>query len=135
MLVTRQFTPKQANDTLPLVRRIVADILDKGRELRDLAQSPEPEEHRVRLQNLERALGSFAEELEGIGCLYKDWGFEKGLVDFPAEIDDQPVLLCWRSDEAAVTWFHPVAAGFAGRQLIPAELLEEHEANDLPTVS
>lgn len=132
MLVTRQFTPKQANDTLPLVRRIVADILDKGREIRELAQSPEPEKHRLRLLELESDLKEFAVELEGIGCLYKDWGFEKGLVDFPAEIDDQQVLLCWRSDEDAVTWFHPVDSGFAGRQRIPAEILE---ANDLPTVS
>lgn len=135
MLVTRQFTPKQANDTLPLVRRIVADILDKGRELRELAQGPEPEEHRLRLQKLEGDLQEFLQELENIGCFYKDWGFEQGLVDFPALIDDHSVLLCWRSDEDAVTWFHSMETGFAGRQPIPVELLEETEASESPTAS
>jgi hypothetical protein len=62
-------------------------------------------------------------ELTEIGCSYKDWGFEMGLVDFPGFIDGQPVCLCWRSDEPTVEWYHAPEAGYAGRQPIPAELL------------
>jgi hypothetical protein len=47
-----------------------------------------------------------------------------GLVDFPAEIEDAPVLLCWRSDEPSVRFFHAPDAGYAGRRPIPARLLE-----------
>ena len=62
-------------------------------------------------------------ELETIGCYYKDWGFDKGLIDFPARIGGEDVYLCWRSDENEVAWYHPVEGGYAGRRPIPAELL------------
>ena len=67
------------------------------------------------------------EELESIGCSYKDWGFEVGLIDFPAIIEAEPVLLCWRSDEETVAWYHDYESGFAGRRPIPAHLLEVAE--------
>lgn len=118
------FTPEQANRTLPLVRRIVDDVLRCGRELRDIAEAggaggPD------RVGVLRARLDEHLEELARIGCSYKGWGFELGLVDFPAEIDGRPVLLCWRSDEQRVTWYHTAEAGFAGRRPIPAELLED----------
>lgn len=118
------FTPAQANKTLPLVKRIVADILEKGDRLRRLAPRRDVPGVDAEIDDVERELRSLLQELETIGCSYKDWGFEMGLVDFPASIAGQEVLLCWRSDEPAVTWFHTYDGGFAGRQPIPAELLE-----------
>jgi hypothetical protein len=41
---------------------------------------------------------------------------ESGLVDFPSERDGRPVFLCWRVGEAAVSYFHPEATGYSGRQ-------------------
>jgi hypothetical protein len=41
------------------------------------------------------------------------------MVDFPAIIDGKDVLLCWKSDEEDITFYHEVEAGFAGRKLIP----------------
>jgi hypothetical protein len=122
--MTRLWTPTEANRTLPLVRRVVADILDKGNALRELVRQPEDRERRLRIGELERELHGHLRELHAIGCDYKDAGFEQGLVDFPARIDDQDVYLCWKSDEDAITWYHPVTEGFAGRRPIPAELLE-----------
>ncbi len=122
----RLFTPAEANRTLPLVKRIVADILEKGRRARELAsRSSEERENRVQLKEHERELNTLLAELTQIGCSYKDWGFEHGLVDFPAKLDGDDVLLCWRSDEEAVVWYHLVEAGFAGRRPIPAALLAE----------
>jgi hypothetical protein len=117
----RSFTPEEANRTLPLVKRIVADILEKGRELRTLAPRQRERNARARMQILEAELRALLGELQAIGCEYKDFGFELGLVDFPARLDGVDVLLCWRSDEPAVSWFHPPEAGFAGRRPIPAE--------------
>ena len=61
-------------------------------------------------------------ELEPIGCFRNDWGFEAGLVDFPARIDGEKVFLCRRSDGESVTWFHPREKGISGRRPIPAEM-------------
>ena len=108
--------------TLPLVKRIVSDILERGREWRSLAKAAKGANERA--EQLEEELADLMRELENIGCYYKDWGFDMGLIDFPARIDGQPVFLCWRSDEAEIAWFHSVNEGFAGRQPIPHSLLE-----------
>ena len=124
-MVRRLFTPAQANRTLPLVRRIVTDIIERGRELRKIGGKQHDPGVRARVAALEAEVRDLAEELERVGCSYKDWGFDKGLVDFPGEIDGTKVLLCWRSDEPGVTWYHTPEAGFAGRTPIPQSLLAE----------
>ena len=64
------------------------------------------------------------EELEALGCSYKDWNFSVGLVDFPSVIDGEEVFLCWRSDEKALGYFHGPEEGFTGRREIPAKYLK-----------
>ena len=123
-MVKHSFTPAEANRTLPLVKRVVGDILEAGRELRALAKAPSEEGQRAEIATLEARIRELAEELERIGCSYKDWGFEMGLVDFPSEIGGTEVLLCWRSDEERLEWYHTPEDGFAGRTPIPRELLE-----------
>jgi hypothetical protein len=46
-------------------------------------------------------------------------GFAPLLLDFPAELDGEPVLLCWLEGERELGWYHKVAHGFAGRRRIP----------------
>lgn len=48
------------------------------------------------------------------GCQLKD--IDRGLVDFPAILDGQEVLLCWRLGEPEVAFFHDPYSGFSGRQ-------------------
>lgn len=127
-MAKRLFTPREANRTLPLVRRIVRDILEIGRELRGYAESADREGSARAKEALARCFA----ELEQIGCSYKDWSFEIGLVDFPAVLDGEPVFLCWRSDEPDVRWFHPRNAGYAARRPIPARLLAAAD-EDEPT--
>jgi len=62
-------------------------------------------------------------ELEEIGCYFKDWNFSIGLVDFPSVINGEEVLLCWRSDEDDIKYFHRIEDGYSARQLIPEEYL------------
>jgi hypothetical protein len=119
----RAFTPEEANRALPLVRRIVDDLLERGRELKALAPKQSEPAVRDHVRELEREIQGFARELEAVGCSYKDWGFESGLVDFPSVIDGRPVLLCWKDGEQRVEWFHAPEAGFAGRTRIPERLL------------
>jgi hypothetical protein len=45
-------------------------------------------------------------------------GFAPLLLDFPAELDGEPVLLCWLEGETELGWYHKLAYGFAGRRRI-----------------
>ncbi len=133
-MVRHLFTPAEANRTLPLVRGIVGDILEKGVEFREGSALEKNEERRKKLRAIHSEIIRLMDELESIGCMYKDWSFHMGLVDFPSEIDGRPVLLCWRSDEEKVTWYHSIESGFAGRLPIPEELLEEVDPGREPAV-
>lgn len=123
-MVRFRWTPAQANRTLPLVRPIVRDILAVGKRLRDLAEDRATPERDDSIHDARYELGSLIDELGRIGCSYKDWNFEVGLVDYPGMLEGRRVLFCWRSDEERVTWYHSLEDGFAGRMPIPEELLE-----------
>jgi len=133
-MVERFFTPKEANQLLPDVKKIVEEILSKANEGRQLLTTPDPHHrHREQLIDLELRIKVLMTQLEEMGCYYKDWSsyrtltdvrnFEIGLVDFPAIIYGQQALLCWRSDELQVEWFHGNDDGFAGRRKITRELI------------
>ena len=59
-------------------------------------------------------LAGTIDELDELGLLVKD--IDAGLVDFPAVIEGEPVLLCWRLGEDEVAWYHGYDDGFAGRR-------------------
>src|SRR5438093_949917 len=118
------FTPQEANRRLPYVRTIVQEIINKGKSLQALSLMPHQLTNiRQEEKQLQEQIESLMEELEELGCYYKDWNFEVGLVDFPAIIDGREVLLCWRSDEPQVAWYHGFENGYAGRRPIPQEIL------------
>ena len=65
-------------------------------------------------------LHELAGELEEMGVQIKD--LARGLVDWVAEHDGHPVLLCWLQGETDIGWWHEIADGFAGRRaIVPAE--------------
>lgn len=125
------WTPERANRALPLVRRIVADLVARYAdwqqrvELFELAASRSTADHEdpeaARLEREAQAIAveiqGFVRELEQIGVQCKS--LETGLVDFPGEMDGRPVLYCWRHGEPTVAHWHDLEAGFAGRQPIP----------------
>lgn len=117
------FTVEQANQRLPLVRRIVDDILEKGQSLKACGAGPDDANLTARQDRLRAELSRLLAELESLGCLFQDVDFETGLVDFPSWRDGEEVLLCWRRDEPDIRWYHSLQGGFAGRQpLSPSEL-------------
>lgn len=128
----RRFTADQANRMLPLVGRIVADIVaayGRWQELvaafevaaaRSSATAPDPEAVALQreVQQAAAEIDEFLAELAvlGVECKAPD----VGLVDFPAERDGRTVLLCWRLGEPSVQYWHELDAGFAGRQPLAA---------------
>lgn len=125
--MNRKFTLDEANRMLPLVTRIVRDILASYREWQQTVEafevattlsraahpSPEAEALQHKAQGLARDIQGFVGEVTHLGLEFK--GFELGLVDFPGELDGRPVLWCWRYGEAAVQYWHDVDSGYAGR--------------------
>src|SRR3954468_5267603 len=124
----RLFTVDEANKTLPLVRRIVEDVVRQHRVWREkileldlVASSSRGDEPGARGEQLEREAQSLAREIDGyqreleeLGILLKDRRL--GLVDFPGEVGGRRVLLCWRLGEADVQFWHEEDSGYAGRQ-------------------
>jgi hypothetical protein len=122
---TKYFTPYEARRTLPLVKKVVKDILDTSREMRLIAEEiGTAVEDDPRIRKMADDIEKFMLELEEIGCYFKDWNFTIGLVDFPAMIDGKEVFLCWKSDEEDILYYHELDKGFAGRKLIPPEEFE-----------
>ncbi len=120
------FTPQEANRRLPLIKNIVTDILEKGRALKQLLSQVKGQEVPLQCVQLQGEMEVLMHELEELGCFYKDWNFEIGLVDFPAIVNGEEVLLCWRSDEKELQYYHSLDEGFSGRKSIPQELFLPH---------
>ena len=121
------FTLEQAERTLPLVRRIVEDLLVEypawraavaryevltGGARADWGETSELVAARDDVTTHADRINVYLQELETIGCIFK--GFDGGLVDFYSLREDRPVFLCWRMGEERIT--HEIDAGAAGRQ-------------------
>jgi hypothetical protein len=121
----KYFTPQEANRSLPLVGQIVADILEKGQALRAIEAEGAPQDASLhtRERQLRTEIEALFRELESVGCEYKDPSFTTGLVDFPAKLDGEDVLLCWQPGEACVEYYHGLEEGAIGRRRLPPELL------------
>jgi hypothetical protein len=132
----RVFTVERANSALPLVRRIVQDIVAEHPGWKDLmaryelaaagarpewGESPEQLALRADIDAIALRINGYVDELAAVGCLLK--GFEDGLVDFYGLQDGRLVFLCWRLGEDAVTHWHELDAGVAGRQPITPEFV------------
>ena len=124
----RRFTLQEANSTLPLVKRIVADIVRvhaSATKLRDRIESLTGGKELATTQSeLDRTLDQLHDlvnELSAVGAELKD--FEVGLIDFVGRHDGHDIYLCWKLGEERITHWHEKDAGFAGRK--PVSLLNE----------
>ena len=122
------YTVDQANATLPLVRRIVEDIVASHQRWRERvleldllastvrADAPNPRATELErdVQALARDIDAFERELTALGITLKDRRL--GLIDFPASIEGRQVWLCWRLGEPDVQFFHEIDAGYGGRK-------------------
>ena len=129
------FTVDHANRTLPLVRRIVEDIVREHRRWQEAiveldllvsgARADMPDARAVALdrevQTIARDIDQFQGELEALGIQLKDRRI--GLIDFPSEMDGRRVLLCWRLGEPSVQYWHDEQSGYAGRQPLSPTLV------------
>ena len=128
----RTYTVEEANQELPRVSRIVAQIAELSAllpELEDQARIAEYELKRERAGNeakgrhqqardavsgAELELLKAVAQLNGMGIQLK--GPLEGLIDFPSYRDGELVELCWKLGEDRVEHWHHVGEGYAGRK-------------------
>ena len=125
----RRFTLEQANKSLPLVRRIVSDIVQTHAEASKLQQqfdrlnARDQKSMQQRVETVMHRLEDYVDELSEIGCDLKD--YQSGLIDFTGRHDGRDICLCWKLGEEKITHWHELDAGFAGRK--PVSLLKQGE--------
>jgi len=73
-------------------------------------------ETRLERDRVAGLLQAALERIHSTGCQVKD--LDIGLLDFPARINNQDVLLCWRLGEDRIRFYHTEDEGFAGRKPI-----------------
>jgi hypothetical protein len=124
----RRFTLAQANSALPLVKRIVADIVkahgDAATAQAALEKIPagKRKHAQAELESRLEKLEDLVDELTEVGCELKD--YRLGLIDFVGRHRGRDVYLCWKLGEEAIGYWHELGSGFGGRQ--PVSTLREN---------
>lgn len=133
----KYFTVAEAERTLPLVRRIVADITSLYPTWRDLVarhevvsarsnpewgESPEQLDLQRQIESVATRIADCQAELGRVGCILKDP--QAGLVDFYGKLDGRDIFWCWKQGEERIGHWHEIEAGFAGRRPLPTVVTE-----------
>ncbi len=131
-MAERLFTVEEANALVPRLEIIMAKLQRQAVFLREQLEAVArdlgvPADALTTAQVLERRphLQAVIEEFQGLlqqlqDCDVQLKGLDLGLVDFPAEIDGERILLCWQYGESEVAYYHAPEAGFGGRKPLPA---------------
>lgn len=123
----RNFSVAEANALLPEVKRLLGHLrkavggleelrAQLPREGEDLLKPPPDtlvdSQHFFLVSAFHTTLGRF----QDLGVQIKD--VARGLVDFPARLGQEEILLCWLEGEEDVRFYHDLQSGFAGRKPI-----------------
>jgi hypothetical protein len=128
----RRFTLAEAQQLLDtelreLAERMVEacarsrDLESRWRKLVIAIGSNGGDMERPEVRDLQRAVEAAHAELNEIVARFTGQGvqvkdMDRGLIDFPAEVDGQDALLCWHVGEGPIAFWHSPQDGFAGRK-------------------
>jgi hypothetical protein len=120
--VRKLYTVAEANRTLPYVSAIVEEVRERYQVVRDRGREHNalpPDDARraelkVEVREAADRIRACLDELQALAVEIKD--YDEGLVDFPAELEGRPILLCWRLGEERVGFWHEIEAGARGRR-------------------
>jgi hypothetical protein len=137
------FTLEAVNALLPRLRDLMHAQMDRRGEIekrleelsRMLGEVPDtiqiddsdsPPIRELKQELIERVdrYQSAWREVEEMGAVLKD--ARSGLVDFYGQVDGKLVWLCWKYGEEAVTHYHGLQEGFAGRKPIESTMRQRH---------
>jgi hypothetical protein len=142
---SRTFTLDEAQDLLPVLESLLRIAIDGKKLIESIESERQALAHRIFLNGgmslnmvylarrkaerdkaIQKVKDSMA-EIDAIGVQVKD--LDIGLLDFPCEVDGQIVLLCWKLGEKAITHWHGISEGFAGRKPVTDRISKARRAN------
>jgi hypothetical protein len=120
--VDRVYTVAEARAVLASLGPVLDDVVAVRADAAELAAAvqhrvpsplgglPELKAAQARLDELLSQIAEHDLQIKGVAPL---------LLDFPAELDGVPVLLCWLEGDAELGWYHRADLGFLGRRRLP----------------
>jgi hypothetical protein len=133
-MAERTFTLNEAQTLLPILESLLKQAINGKKLIEDVDAELQATAHRVFLNGgtllnvvhlarrkaerekaIRRVKDSLA-EIDSTGVQVKD--LDIGLLDFPCQVEGEVLLLCWKLGEPAITHWHGMSEGFAGRKLI-----------------
>jgi hypothetical protein len=119
------YTPDQANELLPEIKRRFNKIIDKRNEIIQIQNELNNiidgyqsfKKFFDKKKELNKTISSLykeVEEVEDFGILIKS--LDEGLVDFPSKRFNEEVWLCWKIEEEKIRFWHGKNEGFIGRK-------------------
>jgi hypothetical protein len=123
LVYERHFTRAEANALLPQLRALLDQLREAKEELTDTeahealgeaapSNGGGEQGRQVGVAFLE--VRRLLETIEHSGIVLRD--IDRGLVDFPALIEEREVYLCWELGEDDVAYWHEMDAGYGGRE-------------------
>jgi hypothetical protein len=136
-VIEKYFTVEEAELLIPKLEQIVESLMENKRNAMEIGQdlarmeeqlrseeghNVDPAEYmnkRTEMEFLVRIINEGLESIEDLGAQPKD--LDLGLVDFPALINGEEVLLCWKYGEKSIGYYHDHEEGFSGRKPLAKE--------------
>lgn len=129
-MMNKRYTLEEANELLPTIKQELRQLQRMSEELEDHylvyckvkatnrnGQDDTLFELESKLDFMQMELNLYMENFSRKGVLLKM--IHPGLIDFPAILDGDEVLLCWQEGEPQVTHYHGWTEGFIGRKPHP----------------
>ena len=131
-MADRYFTPREVEALIPVLARLMRDVMTAHREATALRERLQGEQQRIamsgggvldrarwrsdtgRIEQLTERARQGLEKIVELGGTPKDLGL--GLVDFPHLRDGREVHLCWKYGEREIRHWHGLDEGYAGRK-------------------
>lgn len=144
-MADRTFTLDEAQSLLPVLESLLRTAIQAKKIVDEAETEQQALEHRIFLsggmflnivplarrkaerKKAEQRVKDALAEIGSIGVQVKD--LDIGLLDFPCEVDGHTILLCWKLGEKAITHWHGVEEGFAGRKPIDQRIAKAKKVN------
>lgn len=128
----KTFTLEEANALIPVLETEIAELQKLNQEFQETVNmlnkqksidntkvsndQPDFFMAESKLEFIEMQARMHVNNIEQYGVEIKD--VDVGLVDFPAQLNGEDVLLCWKYGEKEIAHYHGPEDGFAGRKPI-----------------
>lgn len=126
----KYFTLDEANKLIPILEKELVELqqLKSQFRLKEIELKAIKKEEALKMQSNTELIFMKESELEfmeiqaqlhlsnihSFGVQLKN--IELGLLDFPANVNGEEVLLCWKQGETEITHYHGVLEGYSGRK-------------------